>query len=76
MLYYAIGPVVAFIISIKFTDYSTKKRSSEIKLLEAKVEQLERTLNDNDKAMFQKVMTTVVPVTKAVRELQTTVGVL
>ena len=74
MLYYAIGPVVAFIISIKFTDYSTMKRSSEIKLLEAKVEQLEQSIDAKDKEMLEKVFTTVIPVTKAVRELQNTVG--
>jgi len=74
MLYYTIGPIIAFVISIKFTSYESTKRSDEIRALESKVELLEQTLNDNDKAMFQKVMTTVVPVTKAVRELQQTVG--
>ena len=75
MLYYAIGPCVAFLISMKFTDMSTKKRSSEIKILETRIEQLEKDVDAKHEELAQKVLGTIVPVARVVDQLQTTIGV-
>ena len=51
------------------------KHQEEYKELLAKVELVEKRNNDIDKEMLQKVMTTVLPIAKAVNKLNNEVGI-
>ena len=67
MLEYVIGPVVALLLGMKFTDFKDKNKDVQIKALEAKVELLENEVP-------KKMMATLVPVAKAVQKLNQQVG--
>ena len=97
MIGYVVGPVLALLISLKFTqkqstelqrDYvdlvakvelleangaSTKLQENYVKLT-AKVDLLEYRGAEADKEMLQKVMTTLMPIAKAVNKLNQEVG--
>ena len=75
MLGYAIvGPVIALLLSLKFTDKRYKDHQAEYEALVAKVELLETRNEAVDKEMLQKIMTTVMPIAKAVNKLNREVG--
>ena len=75
MLGYAIvGPVIALLLSLKFTDKRYKDHQAEYEALVAKVELLENRNEAVDKEMLQKIMTTVMPIAKAVNKLNREVG--
>ena len=67
MLEYVIGPVVALLLGMKFTDFKDKSKDVQIKALEAKIELLENEVP-------KKMMATLVPVAKAVQKLNQQVG--
>ena len=67
MLEYAIGPVLALLIGMKFTDLKSKEKDTKIQSLEAKIELLEDEVP-------KKMMATLVPVAKAVQKLNQQVG--
>ena len=97
MIGYFVGPVLALLISLKFTqkqstelkrDYvdlvakvelleangsSAKLQENYVKLT-AKVDLLEARGAQADKEMLQKIMTTVMPIAKAVNKLNQEVG--
>ena len=73
-MYYAIGPVLALLISLKFTQQQHTKHQKEYETLVAKVELLETRNEQVDKEMLQKIMTTVMPIAKAVNKLNQEVG--
>ena len=75
MIEYIVGPVVAVLISLKYTKYVTTKHQEEYKELLAKVELVEKRNTEIDKEMLQKVMTTVLPIAKAVNRLNGEVGI-
>ena len=74
MIEYIVGPVVAVLISLKYTKHVTDKHQEEYKELLAKVELVEKRNTEMDKEMLQKVMTTVLPIAKAVNRLNGEVG--
>ena len=74
-MYYVVGPVLALLISLKFTQQQQHKAySKEYEALVAKVELLENRNEQVDKEMLQKIMTTVMPIAKAVNKLNQEVG--
>ncbi len=73
-MYYAVGPVLALLISLKFTQQQNTKHQKEYEALVAKVELLENRNEQVDKEMLQKIMTTVMPIAKAVNKLNQEVG--
>lgn len=76
MIGYAIvGPVLALLVSLKFTQQQNKKHQLEYEALVAKVELIENRNEAVDKEMLQKIMTTVMPIAKAVNKLNTEVGI-
>ena len=76
MIGYAIvGPIIALLLSLKFTDKRYKDQQAEYKELVAKVELLQTRNDAVDKEMLQKIMTTVMPIAKAVNKLNTEVGI-
>ena len=73
-MYYAVGPVLALLISLKFTQQQQQKHTKEYEALVTKVELLENRNEQVDKEMLQKIMTTVMPIAKAVNKLNQEVG--
>ena len=96
-MYFVVGPVLALLISLKYTQQQHTKHQKEYEALVAKVELLEANgsstkLQENyvkltakvdlleargeqaDKEMLQKIMTTVMPIAKAVNKLNQEVG--
>jgi|TARA_B100001758_G_C18265386_1_gene533284 diadenosine tetraphosphate (Ap4A) HIT family hydrolase len=74
-MYYVVGPVVALLISLKFSKDLNDKHQKEYQELLAKVELVEKRNTEMDKEMLQKVMTTVLPIAKAVNKLNNEVGI-
>ena len=66
-LEYVIGPVLALLMGMKFSDYKVKEQQKTITQLEEKVVVLEAELP-------KKVMATMLPVAKAVQKLNQQVG--
>jgi len=66
-LEYIIGPVLALVLGMKFTDYRTKKKDAKIAELESKVALIETETP-------KKLMATLMPVAKAVQKLNQEVG--
>ena len=67
--YFVAGPLAALLISLKLTDNRLKKHQLEYEALVAQVELLENRNEQVDKEMLQKIMTTVMPIAKAVNKL-------
>ncbi len=62
-------------ISLKFSKDLNDKHQKEYQELLAKVELVEKRNTEMDKEMLQKVMTTVLPIAKAVNKLNNEVGI-
>ncbi len=73
-MYFVVGPVLALLISLKFTQQQHAKHQKEYEALVTKVELLETRNEAVDKEMLQKIMTTVMPIAKAVNKLNQEVG--
>ena len=74
-MYYALSGVLALLISMKYTKHVTDKHQEEYKALLEKVELVEKRNTEMDKEILQKVMTTVLPIAKAVNKLNNEVGI-
>jgi diadenosine tetraphosphate (Ap4A) HIT family hydrolase len=74
-MYYVLSGVLALLLSAKYTKHMNDKHQQEYKELLAKVELVEKRNSDMDKEMLQKVMTTVLPIAKAVNKLNNEVGI-
>jgi hypothetical protein len=75
MLEYAVGPVLALLISLKYTKLQVDKKVSQIDDVLARLEKVEKTVEVIDKETLKKMMITLTPVAKAVRELQEAIGI-
>ena len=75
MLEYAVGPILALLISLKYTKLQVDKKVSQIDDALARLEKVEKTLEVSDKETLKKMMITLTPVAKAVRELQEAIGI-
>ena len=73
-MYFVVGPVLALLISLKYTQQQHTKHQKEYEALESKFELLQRRIDIADKEMLQKIMTTVMPIAKAVNKLNQEVG--
>ena len=75
MIEYLVGPVVAVLISLKYTKYLTDKQSVKCEACCTKIESVEKVLETQEVEILKKVMTTVLPVAKAVNKLNQEVGI-
>ena len=66
-LEYIVGPVLALLLGMKFTDLKAKEKDAKISELENKIELIETETP-------KKMMATLVPVAKAVQKLNQQVG--
>ena len=73
-MYYAVGPILALLISLKYTQQQNQKHQKEYEALVARVELIENRNEALDKELLQKIMTTVMPIAKAVNKLNQEVG--
>ena len=71
---FLIGPVLAVLVSVGYTLQQNTKHQKEYEALVTKVELLENRNEQVDKEMLQKIMTTVMPIAKAVNKLNQEVG--
>jgi len=74
VLEYIVGPVLALLLGMKFSDYKQKQCKQTMTELQAKVEQLEKHNSEVEQELAKKVMATVLPVAKAVNKLNQQVG--
>ena len=76
---YIVGPVLALLISMKFTTYKCKEcckeRVDADNLLEARIELVEARQTTTDNEMPKKIMATISPVAQAVQKLNQQVGI-
>lgn len=79
---YLVGPVLALLISLKFTASEKEKQGEMIRDLDERIEMLEEQLlelqssdDKRDEEFSKKVMATIMPVAKAVNRLNQTVGI-
>lgn len=75
MEYVIIGPIVALLVSLKFADFKSKELVVKLTALEEKIETVNSTLVQSEADAPKKTMMIVAPVAKAVKELQSTIGV-
>ncbi len=71
---FLIGPVLALLVSVGYTRQQNTKHQKEYEVLVTKVELLENRNEQVDKEMLKKIMTTVMPIAKAVNKLNQEVG--
>jgi len=66
-LEYIVGPVLALLLGMKFTDFKSKEKDAKIVELENKIQLIETETP-------KKMMATLVPVAKAVQKLNQEIG--
>ena len=71
---YIVGPVLALLLGMKFSDYKQKQCSKTITELKEKVELLEKRSTEVENEMPKRLMATVMPIAKAVNKLNQQVG--
>jgi len=83
MIGYAIaGPVLALLVSMKFTTYKAKQQElkceeccSKLELVSTKLDTVSAKVEQIDQETLKKMLVTITPVAKAVKELQESIGV-
>lgn len=75
MEYAIVGSVLSLLISMKFTDFKSKEAEERLKALESKVELVTTAVQTSEQEAPKKTLMIVAPVAKAVKELQTAIGV-
>lgn len=76
---YLLGPIVAAVVSMAFSEQRCRQRCSNYKQdiveLKSKVFTLETSVIKQDTEMPKKIMTTLLPVAKEVSKLKQAVGI-
>ena len=75
MIEYIVGPVIAVLVSMKFTDYKAKQQAAECKSCCEKIELVAQNVSATETETLKKMLITVTPLAKAVNRLQEAVGV-
>ena len=74
-----IGPLLALIIGIKYSDIRNKKNLEQLETLKAemssRVETVETSVDKIDKEILKKTLQIVLPIAQATERLQNAVGV-
>jgi len=69
-LEYIVGPVVALLLGMKFTDYKVKEKAEQLQELKTRIEKIE----ERESELPKRIMATVMPVAQAVNKLNAQVG--
>ena len=75
MIEYLVAPILGLLISLKYTNSMVAKQAAKCEECCAKIESVEKKVAEHETEMLQKVMTTVLPVAKAVNRLNNEVGI-
>jgi len=75
MEYAIVGSVLSLLVSMKFADFKSKEAEERLKALEANVELVTTAVKTSEQEAPKKTLMIVAPVAKAVKELQTAIGV-
>lgn len=75
MIEYVVGPLVAALISLKFTDYRVNKQAKKIADQEQTIGRVVKVVEAMDKETLRKMMVILTPMSKAVKQLQDEVGI-
>ena len=67
---YVIGPVLALLMGMKFSDWKAKQLCARVSELEDRVELVQKT----EQELPKRVMQTVLPLAKAVNKLNQEIG--
>ena len=73
-LEFVVGPVLALLVGMKFSVYKNKENEKVIAELKEKVVLLEKSTAALETELPKKVMATMLPVAKAVQQLNQQVG--
>ena len=75
MIEYVVGPLVATLISLTYTDYRSKRQSKAIVAQQQSIEKIVELVEKSDKEALRKTMVLLTPVSQAVKQLQQEVGI-
>lgn len=75
MIEYVVGPALAVLISLKVGKFSSDKQAKRTDELLVRIEKLEQSIEARDKEIVRKMLITVTPMAKAIKELQETLGI-
>ena len=75
MIEYVVGPLVAALISLKFTDYRVKKQAETLAVQEENMAKVIKLIEKRDQETLRKTMLLLTPMSKAVKQLQEEIGV-
>ena len=71
---YILGPLLTLLLAMKFTDWKSKQLEERVADTQQQVELVRKDIEVRDAELPKKVMATVVPLAKAVKNLNQTVG--
>ena len=72
---YVIGPVLALLISMKFTDFTSKKAAAENKkVIESYKEEVHAELVQNTSSVSQQTLKMMLPMADSVRKINSQLG--
>jgi len=75
MIEYVVGPLVAALISLKFTDYRVKKQAETIAEQQENIAKIVAVMQKSDQEALKKTMVLVTPMSQAIKRLQQEVGI-
>ena len=71
---YLLGPVITLLLAMKFTDWKSRQLDERVTNTQQQVELVRKDIEVRDAELPKKVMATVVPLAKAVKNLNQQVG--
>ena len=72
---YVLGPVLALLVAMKFTDYKTKQQAAATVKLEEKVEKVEGKIVENNTMISQQTLKLMTPVAKSIQQINNQLGI-
>ncbi len=75
MIGYVVGPLVAALISLKYTDYRVKKQAKDIVAQQDNIAKIVAVMQKSDQEALKKTMVLVSPMSQAIKRLQQEVGI-
>ena len=75
MIEYIVGPVLALLLGMKFTDFKSKSQASKIQELEAKLELVESKHSEFANDVSTKVVSQMIPIVNQVKRINDFVGI-
>lgn len=74
MIEYLVGPLVALAISLKFTDNRVRKQAETLVTQES-LDKIEKLIEKKDQEALRRTMLLCTPMSKAIKQLQTEIGI-